>query len=256
MRASFWVGLVFAFFLFLLGGGWYREREHARRAILDKEQIALKLEELLQSQASSDQSNVDLPEVNPEAIGTSKRSDSTSIVPPSSSAIEATTAVLSPPNIQGEKVIDLEDTRLSSDTGLYNFATNEPPLYTDLQLETYRCLNQLIEINIAAERWAADHNGLIPPNLTELRGYLAPMILICPGARPHSLSAAWGQFKPEDITYLVSPSSSGRQWDFQIQGQASPVTVIWLRCLIHKKLSTDNRIRFGGIPVSQEFRPR
>ena len=256
MRASFWAGLAFAFFLFLAFGGWFRERERAQKAILDKEQIALKIEGLLQSRASTEISNVDLTESNPEAIRALKLSDSTSIAPQNPSSFGATTNPLSLPNIEIEKLFDPENTPLSSDLGLSNGDTNEPPTYTELQLETYRCCNQMCEINIAAERWAIDHNGLIPTNLMELRGYLAPMILICPGSRPNSLSAAWEQFKPEDITYQISPSSSGKQWDFQIKGQGSPVTVIWLRCPIHKKLSTDNRIRFGGIPVSQEFRPR
>ena len=258
MKASFWAGLAFAFILFLAFGGWFRERVRAQKAILDKEQIALKFEELLQRRESTNLSNVDLTESNPEAIGALKQSVSTSIAPSNPSSHGASTTPLSLPNIETEKLFDSENTPLSSDLGLSNGATNEPPIpiYTELQLETYRCCNQMCEINIAAERWAVDHNGLIPPNLMELRGYLAPMILICPGSRPNSLSAAWEQFKPEDITYQISPSSRGKQWDFQIQGQASPVTVIWLRCPIHKKLSTDNRIRFGGIPVSQEFRPR
>ncbi len=257
MRASFWIRLACAFLLFLAFGGWFRERARVQKAVLDKEQIALKFEELLQSRASTDLSNnIDLAESNPEVIEPIRQGDSTLIAPSNSSSNGATAVPLSLPNVEAEKLFDPGNTLLSSDLGLPNGDTNEPPTYTDLQLETYRCCNQMCEINIAAERWAVDHNGLIPPNLMELRGYLAPMILICPGSRPNSLSAAWEQFKPEDITYQISPSSRGKQWDFQMQGQASPVTVIWLRCPIHKKLSTDNRIRFGGIPVSQEFRPR
>ena len=255
MRASFWIGLGFAVLLSLPICGWYFERERAQRAIIDKEQIALKLQELLQNPASHDQSDVDLPGANAGAIGASKRSDSTPGVLPNRAAIGAATNAVSPPKVEATNAIAQEETNLSSDTRIPSGAASEAPPYTELQLEMYRCCNQMNEINIAAERWAADHKGLIPSSLMELRGYLAPMILICPGTRPKSLSTAWEEFKPDDIPYRINPSSKGELWDFQIHGQASPATVTWLHCSIHKKLHTMNRVEYDGIPSSQEFRP-
>jgi hypothetical protein len=45
----------------------------------------------------------------------------------------------------------------------------------------------MLEINIATERRAADHDGRMPNQLTDLKGYIAPMTLICPASRPASL---------------------------------------------------------------------
>ena len=255
MKASFWVGLVASVFLLLFGRSWYRERQRAQRAIAAEEQMALELESRRQSKTSLDQSRAGHGELTPEAISPSTGNDSKSTTPSNSSSSDVNPALLLP-NVKTKAVTNLEDAHVFSATSVTSGDADKSLPYTEQQLEIYRCCNQMCEINIAAERWAFDHNGLIPPNLMELRGYLAPMLLICPGSRPSALSAAWEQFKPEDISYQVSPSSSGKQWDFQVQGQARPVTVIWLRCSIHKKLSTDNRIRFGGIPVSQEFRAR
>lgn len=148
---------------------------------------------------------------------------------------------------------DSEPVAIISKPPALSSTNNEPP-YTDLQLEIYRCSNQMGAINFAAEHWAADHGGLIPENLMELRGYLSPMILVCPAVRPKNLSSAWERFQPEDVTYQVLSGSKGKFWDLDIPGP-SPVTVGWLRCPVHN-LRVLNRKMSAGIPSSQVFQPR
>jgi hypothetical protein len=79
----------------------------------------------------------------------------------------------------------------SARTGQIVPASDARP-YTDSQLELYRCANQMFEINVAVQRWAADHKGKSPYYLSELRGYIAPMTLVCPSVRPQRLAQYWG----------------------------------------------------------------
>ena len=127
----------------------------------------------------------------------------------------------------------------------------EPLPYTEAQLKIYRCSNQMFQINLATERWAADHNGLIPEDLADLRDYLAPMILVCPEAQPASLAASWNAFDTKNITYQIYAGAKGARWDFSLPGfGSSPQTIHYLRCPIHKS-ATLNRVMPSGIPSSK-----
>jgi len=115
----------------------------------------------------------------------------------------------------------------------------------------------MLEITMATERWAAAHDGMLPHNLAELRGYLAPMILICPASRPGGLPTSWIDFDLKDISYRVrlADTPSYNQWDFQDPNRGSPPSTTWLFCPIHKT-SASNRVLHGGIPADQVFRAR
>ena len=128
----------------------------------------------------------------------------------------------------------------------------DAPPYTDSQLELYRCANQMADITVAIQQWAADHKGKTPYYLSELRDYIAPMTLVCPGVRPQRLATYWREFNPDEITYRVAPNAGGTDWDFggQVGGGASK---IWLLCPIHK-LRSENNTGPPGIPVDQYFR--
>jgi hypothetical protein len=88
--------------------------------------------------------------------------------------------------------------------------TDSPGTTLQDKVEAILCANHLDQISIAADLWAANHNGFGPSNLVELRGYLAPMILVCPGAHLKSIAADWRTFDVSTITYLLR--SPGVEW--------------------------------------------
>jgi hypothetical protein len=88
--------------------------------------------------------------------------------------------------------------------------TDSPGTTLQEKIEAILCENHLDQISIAADLWAANHNGFGPSNLIELRGYLAPMILVCPGAHLKSIAADWRSFDVSTITYLLR--SPGVEW--------------------------------------------
>jgi hypothetical protein len=81
--------------------------------------------------------------------------------------------------------------------------TDEPGLTVEEKIEALRCANQLQQISLATDLWAANRGGVAPSDLTELKEYLAPMILVCPSARPKSVSWHWHDFDPHAITYGI-----------------------------------------------------
>jgi hypothetical protein len=131
---------------------------------------------------------------------------------------------------------------------------SQQPRYTQQQLELYRCSNQMYEINLAIAHWAMDHNGVIPEDLSELEGYISPMLLICPSVQPTSLAVSWKNFDRKDITYRLDPGARGALWDFPNPNRPSPVTKRCLYCPIHN-IYTFNQVMAGGIPIDQLFRP-
>lgn len=227
---------------------WLQERRHAANLTEEYQRLSRELavarnvnEEHENSTAHSVTAESDAFKPSETVIG-SEASNHT--------AISDAVATNNPPRMER---VSAEPTATQSPS--LPVANDEPP-YTELQLEIYRCANQLGVINFAAERWAVDHKGVIPSDLMELRSYLPPMTLICPSVHPKSLSVAWENFTSGDITYQIVPGSKGKLWDFQIPNQGSPVTIRWLYCPIHKRLSVENRTTLGGIPTSQVFQSR
>jgi len=250
-------GLVGPFLLTLLvvvvAISWQRERQRA--GILAKECQRLSQELSLARNVSANGSEENLAPVTLAAESVAAESN-LSKPQDSANGNEVSNHVTSADQSETNILVRTESVPpITTPVSLLSAGNEEPP-YTDLQLEIYRCVNQLGVINFAAERWALDHQGVIPSDLMALRGYLAPMTLVCPGVRPKTLSAGWENFTSADITYQIIPGSKGKPWDFQIPNQGSPVHVRWLYCSIHKRLSVENRVTPGGIPSSQVFRPR
>jgi hypothetical protein len=88
--------------------------------------------------------------------------------------------------------------------------TDSPGTTLQEKIEVILCENHLDQITIAADLWAANHNGFAPSDLTELQDYLAPMILVCPGARLQSIARNWRTFDVNTITYRLR--SPGVRW--------------------------------------------
>jgi hypothetical protein len=126
--------------------------------------------------------------------------------------------------------------------------------YTATELELYRCSSQIFEINVAAQRWAAEHDGVAPQDLTQLRDYLAPMTLVCPGVRPKSLARTWDEFNLADISYWITPSPQGVKWDFKNLNQPSKDARMWLTCPYHNIFSM-NSAEAGRIPPDRAIKP-
>jgi hypothetical protein len=246
-------GLVGPFLLVLLvvvfAVSWQRERQRAGILAEECQRLAqeVKLVNSERTSGSVDKLLLVLP-VTAES--------SLSMPPESANGSEVSNHVVTADLIETNTLVRAESVPAITALVSLPSTANEDPPYTDLQLEIYRCANQLGVINFAAERWAADHKAVILSDLMALRGYLAPMTLVCPGIRPKTLSVAWENFTSSDITYQIVPGSKGKLWDFHIPNQGSPATMRWLYCPIHKKLSMENRVDSGGIPGSQVFRPR
>jgi hypothetical protein len=106
----------------------------------------------------------------------------------------------------------------------------------------------MFEINVAAEQWAANHDGRIPMQLPELKGYVAPMTLICPSVRPSSLANTWENFDLKNISYQRYAPNPNDRWEFRVPpGTPLPATRSWLKCPVHNMVSF-NRVMPGMIP--------
>ena len=88
--------------------------------------------------------------------------------------------------------------------------TDSPGTTLQEKIDVIWCDNHLDQITIAADLWAANHNGFAPNDLTELQDYLAPMILVCPNARLQSIARSWRTFDVNTITYRLR--SPGVRW--------------------------------------------
>ncbi len=248
-------GLVISFLLVILvvvfAFGWEQERQRAAKLEEECQQLVHEL-----SLARSERANGNEENPEPVKLEAQPLTTKSSLSEPRESVNgnEVSNHMTSADQIETNLFVRPEGVSTTKAPVSLPSATNEEPPYSDLQLEIYRCSNQMGAINFAAERWAAGHNRLIPENLMELRGYLPPMILVCPAVRPRILSAAWERFQPEDATYQVLPGSKGKLWDLDIPG-GSPVTVSWLRCPVHN-LTVLNRKMSAGIPWSKVFQPR
>jgi hypothetical protein len=238
----------------VFAAGWRREHNLLKKLALENSKLSLELKNLEQSEASVGAGVYEPSQFSEEASNAqSKRNDSIEQPPGpreldqsgtnrlAESTLTVTPAITSE-NVHEHQVVDVVPKNTQSLS------------YTESQLEIYRCSNQMLEINIATGRWAADHNGIMPQNLIDLRGYLAPMILVCPGTRPTVLTARWDIFSAKEITYQTYSGARGSQWDFEIGGLDSPQTKHWLSCPLHK-ITTLNRVMPGiGIPSDQVFK--
>lgn len=252
MKTSGLVGpFLLAILAVVLAVGWRQERQRGGKLAVECQRLS---QELSLARNVSANGNEDDPPLVSLAAQPVTAESSLSKPQESANGNEDSNHVTNADEIETNILIRTENIPTTTAQVSLPSATEEEPPYTNLQLEIYRCSNQMGVINFAAERWATDHNGLIPENLMELRGYLSPMVLVCPGVRPKTLSAAWERFQPEDVTYQVLPGSKGKLWDLDIPGP-SPVTVGWLRCPVHN-LRVLNRKMSAGIPSSQVFQPR
>lgn len=223
----------------LLVAGWRRESRLAETLKIENRRLADELNQFVHVKAQSGmetptqsiEENYELPRERKEPVTEPLGESETNI-----------------------SILPILTTPVAAENTINQSAQGAEPLpYTEAQLKIYRCSNQMFQINLATERWAADHNGLIPDDLADLRAYLAPMILVCPEAQPASLAASWNAFDPKNVTYQIYAGARGARWDFSLPGLGSPQTIHYLRCPIHKS-ATLNRVMASGIPNSQMFR--
>jgi hypothetical protein len=96
------------------------------------------------------------------------------------------------------------------------------------------CLSNMYQIVWAANVWCGVHGEiLLPDNLMMLTNELAtPTTLVCPGDPQWSQKATtnWAEFRPEWITYRLSP-------DAQARNRSTRVTISfsYLFCPVHKR---------------------
>ena len=229
----------------VLVAGWHRESRRAETLKIENRRLADELKQFVQAQA---QFGAETPtqsiEVNHELPREGKE-------PVTELPGESETH---PQTETNTFILPILTTPVAAENTTNQIAQSGEPLpYTEAQLKIYRCSNQMFQINLATDRWAADHNGLIPENLADLRDYLAPMILVCPEAQPASLAASWNAFDTKNITYQIFAGAKGARWDSSLPGLVSPQTIHYLSCPIHKS-ATLNRVMPSGIPNSQMFR--
>jgi hypothetical protein len=80
------------------------------------------------------------------------------------------------------------------------------------RFEAILCANHLLQIGLAGEQWSALHDDAAPPDLLSLKDYLAPLILVCPSARPRSLPMTWKDFDPAMISYQCRLGNWPNEW--------------------------------------------
>jgi hypothetical protein len=252
MRISGWLGVALTICALLAGFAWiraYRATDTAERDQLNQDLEAVK-------QTASDSAvSVDKLQMENERLN----SAIAALIQHTNELSPRNSAILEP---EQQSLVQIPDTQPrtnesdgSNDTIGLSQATNDsvPLPYTQLQLEFYRCSNQMLQINIATEQWAQLHQGVIPGELSELRNYLAPLTLICPAKAPRSLVSSWEHFDLTEITYRIRPGAKGAEWEFKTPGPA-PISMSYLTCPIHK-IETSNRRMAGAIPLSQYFNP-
>ena len=123
-------------------------------------------------------------------------------------------------------------------------ADSKDALTAQDKLDFFMCMNHLLEINAAGERWARSHDGFLPTSLSDLSEELAPMMLVCPASKPKSLAGFWKitnapNFDPATISYLLT--GPGLKW-----GGTSHSFVF---CPIHQ-IETANHSGMIGYPDS------
>jgi hypothetical protein len=249
MRASFWFGATFAGLSVILAVGWYRERQRAETANAQSEQMAVNFRAHQESISGvTPPTDPMIPESNELRKAYVKLDDSLA----RSYASDKTTGTAIA-RLPENPVVNKPAESLTIPSRAIASSLDEQRPYTAEQEEVYRCSNQMLEINVATARWAANHNGQMPSNLSDLRGYIAPMMLVCPSVRPVALATTWDEFSPTDVSYRTSPNAIDALWDFGLPQGGSPPSKTWLLCPIHRS-STRNRVMPGGIPVDLVFK--
>ena len=101
------------------------------------------------------------------------------------------------------------------------------------KLEAWMCLNHLHQIQFAAEQFALRHHGLAPTSFFDLKEWIAPMLLVCPGASPKSGAESWPKFDPATVTYRMKRIPE--MWFPRFPDTRShPVTHSFVVCPIHR----------------------
>ncbi len=110
------------------------------------------------------------------------------------------------------------------------------------------CANNLKQIRLAAQLWAADtHSSRMPNGLlsftNELRGF-SPKILHCPADDAHMEINSWSQFTPSNTSYVIT------EGDMPLEA-----TNVFARCIHHHSaIRADGRVLLGAAPNSEDKR--
>ena len=118
------------------------------------------------------------------------------------------------------------------------------------QIEAYLCYNHLYQVSIAAGLWAQTHDGYAPTNFVSLREHLAPMILICPSAKPKSVANRWEKFDPSTITYRMPlrARDPGIRWSPPLGGPGTT----FVSCPIHEIVVLN---KTAALVMPSKYRP-
>jgi hypothetical protein len=69
--------------------------------------------------------------------------------------------------------------------------------------QSINCINNLKQIGLAARMYAADNKGAFPKDFAAMKNELStPKILCCPGDSSKTRAENWGNFGPNNVTYL------------------------------------------------------
>jgi len=92
------------------------------------------------------------------------------------------------------------------------------------EAQSVGCVNNLMEIGLAARLWAKDHDNVFPPDFISMKDQLAtPKILFCPGDTAATRVSEWSQLDPSLISYrFMNPN-----------GNLSDPTKLLTTCPIH-----------------------
>jgi hypothetical protein len=82
-------------------------------------------------------------------------------------------------------------------------SNGRPTLFSQEQIDAFRCASQLMEVNLASERYAKAHEGFGPPDLNSLAPDISPMTLVCPALSPQTLAYRWEKFDTRAVTYRL-----------------------------------------------------
>jgi type II secretory pathway pseudopilin PulG len=99
------------------------------------------------------------------------------------------------------------------------------------------CVRQMCAFSIAARSWADEAGGRFPSNITYLRDYMGPSLLICPGDRGHRAASTWSTVTSEASSYeIIAPGIS-----------ETDTNTPFLRCKFHHYTAYSDGTTFDGI---------
>ena len=84
---------------------------------------------------------------------------------------------------------------------------DNPNLSDDEKLQALICAGHMHQIGLAASMWASTHDDHALMDFVSLREFLAPMVLICPSAKPQQpiTELDWDHFDARNISYKILP---------------------------------------------------